>query len=68
MELAGNWLFLFFFSFQYFFIDKHTAVVCCAHRQGGWDGQGMQYEWERWKMHTAFWLENSKRREHSEDL
>jgi len=30
-------------------------------------GWGTQHAWERW-MHTRFWSENLKGRDHSEDL
>jgi len=28
----------------------------------------MKHTWERWEMHTKFWLENLKETDHYEDL
>jgi hypothetical protein len=29
-------------------------------RRMEWDGRGVYNAWERWEMHTKFWLENVK--------
>jgi len=31
---------------------------------GGWRGRGMKHAWDKWEMHTKFWLGNLKGRDH----
>jgi hypothetical protein len=32
--------------------------------QLGFDGKSMQHTWGKWEIHTKFWLENFKGRDH----
>jgi len=52
------------------------SIITCTLRQillewsnqGEWDWRDIYHAGETWEMHTIFWLEKLKRRDHSKDV